>query len=115
MANDPESARWVVYLRCYLLSLLRIHSPDCERCNAHETRGLRRRSGWKRLTGRHSSECYSTKDVSDDPQAYLQRSRFLWHRPFHRCSEHTDLHVSSGPNDELRSAVCSAKQSFSSA
>ena len=28
-----------MYLRCYLLSLLRIHSPDCERCNAHETGG----------------------------------------------------------------------------
>lgn len=24
---------------CYLLSLLRIHSPDCEYCNARETRG----------------------------------------------------------------------------
>jgi hypothetical protein len=24
---------------CYLLSLLRIHSPDCEHCNARETRG----------------------------------------------------------------------------
>jgi hypothetical protein len=25
--------RWI----CYLLTLLRIHSPDCEHCNAHET------------------------------------------------------------------------------
>jgi hypothetical protein len=24
---------------CYLLSLLRIHSPDCEHCNARETSG----------------------------------------------------------------------------
>jgi hypothetical protein len=34
-----------VKLRCYLLSLLRIHPPDCERCNARETCGdeMRRR------------------------------------------------------------------------
>ena len=32
-------------LRCYLLYLLRIHRPDCERCNARETCGdeMRRR------------------------------------------------------------------------
>jgi len=28
-----------VYLRCSLLSLLRIHSPDCKRCNTQETPG----------------------------------------------------------------------------
>jgi hypothetical protein len=28
-----------VQLRCYLLSLLRIHQPDCERC-AREKRGV---------------------------------------------------------------------------
>jgi hypothetical protein len=30
---------------CYLLSLVRLHSPDCERCNAQEARGdeMRRR------------------------------------------------------------------------
>ena len=26
-------------LRCYLLSFLRIHRPDCEHCNARETCG----------------------------------------------------------------------------
>jgi len=38
-------ARCVVKLRCYLLSLLRIDHPDCERCNARETSGdeMRRR------------------------------------------------------------------------
>jgi len=34
-----------VKLRCYLLSLLRIHRSDCEHCNARETCGdeMRRR------------------------------------------------------------------------
>jgi hypothetical protein len=38
-------ARWVVNLKCYLLSLLKLHSPDCELCNAREKYGeeMRRR------------------------------------------------------------------------
>jgi len=39
-ANDPIPARWVVDLRvwiCSLLTLLRIHSLDCEHCNARAT------------------------------------------------------------------------------
>jgi len=42
-----------VKLRCYLLSLLRIHHPDCEHCTARETGGdgMRRRleelNSWK--------------------------------------------------------------------
>ena len=41
--NPPS--RWVVNLRCYLLSLLRIQHPDCELCNAPEKYGeaMRRR------------------------------------------------------------------------
>jgi hypothetical protein len=43
-----------VNLRCRLLSLLRIHSPDCARCNAYETQGdeLRKRleeMNWRTL------------------------------------------------------------------
>ncbi len=40
--------RW----KCYLLSLLRIHSPDCERCNAHETRGDEMRKRLEELNWR---------------------------------------------------------------
>lgn len=44
-ANGLNLARWLVKLRCYLLSLLTIHRPDCEHCNARETCGdqMRRR------------------------------------------------------------------------
>jgi len=41
-----------VYLSCYLLSLLRIHSPDCEHCNAHETRGDEMRQRLEELNWR---------------------------------------------------------------
>lgn len=38
--------------RCYLLSLLRIHSPNCEGCNAREKYGVEMRKrleelGWR--------------------------------------------------------------------
>src|ERR1039458_651914 len=39
-ANGLNTARSVVNLRCYLLSLLRIHRPDCELCNAREKYGV---------------------------------------------------------------------------
>jgi hypothetical protein len=47
-ANDLRVAKWVLKLRpriCYVLSLLGIHSPDCEHCMARLTSGdeLRRR------------------------------------------------------------------------
>jgi hypothetical protein len=38
-ANDLNPGRWVLSLRCYLLSLLRIHRPDCELRKARETCG----------------------------------------------------------------------------
>ena len=39
-------------LRCYLLSVLRIHGPDCEHCNAHETCGYEMRKRLEELSGR---------------------------------------------------------------
>ena len=39
-------------LRCYLLSLLRIHRPDCERCNARERRGDEMRKRLEELSWR---------------------------------------------------------------
>jgi hypothetical protein len=37
---------------CYLLSLVRLHSPDCERCNAHETHGDEMRKRLEELSWR---------------------------------------------------------------
>ncbi len=39
-------------LRCYLLSLLRIHSPDCAHCNARETSGDEMRKRLEELSWR---------------------------------------------------------------
>jgi len=41
-----------VSLRCYLLSLLRIHSPNCEVCNAREDYGLEMRKRLEELNWR---------------------------------------------------------------
>lgn len=42
-------------LRCYLLSLLRIHRPDCELCKARETCGDEMRKRLEELSGRMQS------------------------------------------------------------
>ena len=39
-------------LRCYLLSLLRIHGPDCEHCNVRETCGYEMRKRLEELNWR---------------------------------------------------------------
>jgi hypothetical protein len=41
-----------VKLRCYLLSLLRIHHPDCEHCNVRETCGHEMRKRLEELNWR---------------------------------------------------------------
>jgi hypothetical protein len=41
-----------VKLRCYLLSVLRIHRPDCEHCNARETCGDEMRKRLEELNWR---------------------------------------------------------------
>jgi len=45
-------ATWVLNLRCSLLSLMRLHSPDCARCNAHETHGDEMRKRLEELSWR---------------------------------------------------------------
>ena len=48
-------ARWVVNFRrwiCSLLSLLRIHSPDCKRCMARQAYGNELRKRLEELDGR---------------------------------------------------------------
>src|SRR2546425_4303489 len=57
-ANDPNLANWVVNLRpriCYVLSLLGIHSPDCEYCMARLTCGDQLRKRLEELNGRTRS------------------------------------------------------------
>ena len=46
---------------CYLLSLLRIHSPDCEHCNARETRGDEMRKRLEELSWRTQPRSRSLK------------------------------------------------------
>jgi hypothetical protein len=41
-----------VNLKCYLLSLLRIHHPDCEICNARERYGVEMRRRLDELSWR---------------------------------------------------------------
>lgn len=50
-ANDP-TLRGVVNLRCYLLSLLRIHRSDCEHCIARENYGVEMRKRLEELNWR---------------------------------------------------------------
>ena len=51
-AKGLNTARSVVNLRCYLLSLLRIHRPDCELCNAREEYGVEMRKRLEELNWR---------------------------------------------------------------
>lgn len=53
--NDLNLARWVVNLRgriCYLMALLRIHSPDCKHCHALGTCGEEMRQRLEELDWR---------------------------------------------------------------
>ena len=50
-------------LRCYLLSLLRFHSPNCEVCNAREEYGVEMRQrleelNWRTLPDSHANGDY---------------------------------------------------------
>jgi hypothetical protein len=78
-ANDPNPARWVVNLRpriCYLLALLRIHSPDCEHCNARETCGDEMRKRLEELSWRtqpRSIENGDRGEVVADPDSKLPK------------------------------------------
>lgn len=47
-----EITRWVVRLRCYLSSLLRIQHRDCAYCNTGEKYGVEMRKRLEELSGR---------------------------------------------------------------
>jgi hypothetical protein len=58
-ANELYPPRFFVNLRCRLLSLLKIHRPDCEVCNAREEYGVEMRKRLEELgwgTQSHSSK-----------------------------------------------------------
>jgi hypothetical protein len=51
-----------VKLRCYLLSLLRIHRPYCERCNAREIYGDEMRKRLEELNWRTHLRSHNNED-----------------------------------------------------
>lgn len=53
MSVDGSESREVgMNLRCWLLSLLNIHHPDCGHCNAHDTCGEEMRKRLEELNWR---------------------------------------------------------------
>lgn len=61
-ANGLNAARWVVNLKCYLLSLLRIHRPDCELCNAREQYGVEMRKRLEELNWRTRARSFNNEE-----------------------------------------------------
>ena len=49
-------------LRCYLLSLLRFHSPNCEICNAREEYGVEMRQRLEELNWRTLPDSHANRD-----------------------------------------------------
>ncbi len=49
-------------LKCYLLSLLRIHRPDCEHCKARETCGIEMREWLAELNCRTQPYSLNNED-----------------------------------------------------
>src|ERR1700733_3838205 len=64
-ANGPNSARLVVKLECYLLSLLRIHGSDCAHCKAREIYGDEMRKRLEELNWRTQPNLLKKK-VNED-------------------------------------------------
>ena len=65
---------------CYLLSMLRIHSPDCEHCNVHEMRWVEMRNRLEELSWRRDPSSFKNGDhreVVDVPDENLLPDRFV--------------------------------------
>jgi len=54
---------------CYVLSLLRIHSPDCEHCMARQTCGDELRKRLEELDGRKQPSSHENGNHRDFPRA----------------------------------------------
>jgi hypothetical protein len=59
-----------VKLRCYLLSLLRIHPPDCEHCKARERCGVEMRERLEELNGRTPPYSLNNGDHAEVVQVF---------------------------------------------
>src|SRR5450432_762644 len=70
-ANDP-TREVVVTAKCYLLSLLRIHRPDCAHCKALEKCGLEMRERLEELNWRTQS--YSLYRETEDEVTEVSNS-----------------------------------------
>ena len=61
---------------CYLLALLRIHSPDCEHCNAREMSGDEMRKRLEELSWRTKPRSLKNDDhgeVVEEPDSKLPK------------------------------------------
>jgi hypothetical protein len=59
-----------VNVRCYLSSLLRIHRPDCERCNARAMSGDEMRKRLEELNGRTQPRSLNNGDHGEVLKAF---------------------------------------------
>jgi pyruvate formate-lyase activating enzyme-like uncharacterized protein len=59
-----------VNLRCYLLSLLRIHHPDCEICSAREKYGVEMRKRLEELNWRTQPHFPNNGDHGEVVEAF---------------------------------------------
>ncbi len=62
-------------LRCYLLSLLRIHRPDCEHCHAPETRGDEMRRRLEELNWRTQPGSLNHGDHGEGVEVFDSKAR----------------------------------------
>jgi len=60
--------------RCYLLSLLRIHRPDCEHCKAREKCGVEMRERLEELNGRTQPYSLNNGDHAEVEQVFDSKS-----------------------------------------
>ncbi len=61
-------------LKCYLLSLLRIHRPDCEHCKAREKCGVEMRERLEELNGRTQPYSLNNGDHAEVAQVFDSKS-----------------------------------------
>ena len=57
-------------LRCYLLSLLRIHRPDCEHCKPREKCGIEMRERLEELNRRTQPYSLNDRDHAEVVQVF---------------------------------------------
>ncbi len=68
-------------LRCYLLSLLRIHSPNCEVCNAREKYGVDMRKRLEELNWRTQPHSPNNGDHGEVVEVFDSRPGVVMSAP----------------------------------